>query len=71
MMNEIIKMNENLVTEIEINHFISFDNFKTNGFKRVNLLKERTMSEKRRIGKRVGHKNFILIAIMSFSLIKF
>jgi len=38
MMNEIIKMNENLITEIEINHFKCFENFKTNGFKRVNLI---------------------------------
>jgi hypothetical protein len=38
MMNEVIKMNENLITEIEINHFKCFENFKTNGFKRVNLI---------------------------------
>ncbi len=38
MMSEIIKMNENLITEIEINNFKCFENFKANGFKRVNLI---------------------------------
>lgn len=31
-------MNENLITEIEIKNFKCFENFKTNGFKRVNLI---------------------------------
>jgi len=31
-------MNENLITEIEIKHFKCFEDFKANGFKRVNLI---------------------------------
>jgi AAA15 family ATPase/GTPase len=34
----IIKMNENFITEIEIKNFKCFDDFKANGFKRVNLI---------------------------------
>jgi AAA15 family ATPase/GTPase len=37
-MSEMIKMNENLITEIEIKNFKCFENFKANGFKRVNLI---------------------------------
>jgi len=37
-MNGMIKMNEDLITEIEINNFKCFENFKANGFKRVNLI---------------------------------
>ena len=33
-----IKMNENFITEIEIKHFKCFEDFKANGFKRVNLI---------------------------------
>jgi len=38
MVSWIIKMNENFITEIEIKHFKCFDDFKANGFKRVNLI---------------------------------
>ncbi|EDN69204.1 conserved hypothetical protein [Beggiatoa sp. PS] len=37
-MNGMIKMNEDFITEIEINNFKCFENFKANGFKRVNLI---------------------------------
>lgn len=38
MMNGMIKMNEDFITEIEIKNFKCFENFKANGFKRVNLI---------------------------------
>ncbi|RKZ91123.1 MAG: hypothetical protein DRR19_08085 [Candidatus Parabeggiatoa sp. nov. 1] len=37
-MSHLIKMNEDFITEIEIKNFKCFEDFKANGFKRVNLI---------------------------------